>query len=174
MAKFIINDLQSLNLLLDRVKSGDPASYEYINRYFQAFLDNDNFLMKQIKEEIEQLKEELTSGEIVIPGTGGSGETGIGALGVPTFLCDKEPEVDKNVDYIWFKPIRKSSTVIPDPDDPDVPPTEDPVVTFVLEATEADDGWHIQIEDIIKAIENATSNPDEADDGDYVITPVEA
>lgn len=176
MSKFVINNIQSLNLLLDRVKSGDPASYEYINSYFQAFLDNDNYLMKQIKEQIKELRTELESGEIVIPGTGtgsGTGETGIGALGIPTFLSDTEPDVDASVDYIWFKPIRKSSTIIPD--EPDVPGDEDPIVTFVLEATEGEDGdWHIKIDDIVKAIENATSNPNEAEEGEYVITPVES
>ena len=155
MSKFVINNIQSLNLLLDRVKSGDPASYEYINSYFQAFLDNDNYLMKQIKEQIKELRTE------------------IGALGIPTFLSDTEPDVDASVDYIWFKPIRKSSTIIPD--EPDVPGDEDPIVTFVLEATEGEDGdWHIKIDDIVKAIENATSNPNEAEEGDYVITPVES
>lgn len=162
MSKFVINNIDSLNLLLDKVKSTDPGSYEFINRYFQALLENDNFLMRLIQSQISDLRKDLESGEIVIPSQE-TGPTGIGALGVPTFIGEDEPDVDATVDYIWFKPIRKTEVVVPD---------TTPVVTFILEAEERDDGWHIQVDDILKAIENASSDPNDLKDGEYLITPI--
>lgn len=159
MAKFIIRDIDQLNLLLDKVKSNSPGSYELINSYFQAFLDNDNFLMKQIKTEIRQVIDKLESGEIFIP----QAETGPGALGVPTFLGDTEPEIDKSIDYIWFKPIRKTQVVDPD---------EYPLL-FVLDAKESEDGWHLNVEDILYTIMNTADSVEEAEDGEIVISPLE-
>lgn len=159
MSKFVISNIDQLNLLLDKVKSNSPGSYEFINRYFQAFLENDNFLMQEIKRQIAEVIHNLESGEIVIP----MEETGPGALGVPTFLQDTEPDIDKNIDYIWFKPIRKTQIV---------DPTDDPVL-FVLDAKESDDGWHLNVDDILYAILNSADTVESAEDGEIIFVPAE-
>ena len=163
MARFVINNIDQLNLLLDKVQAGSPGSYDFINRYFQALLENDNFLLNQIKKEVQGVIDKIEAGEIFIPKQ--EGDFGPGALGIPTFLCDTEPEVEDGIDYIWFKPIRKSQQPEEEP--------EEGVILFVLDAEESDDGWHLNVNDLLYTILNTAEFIEGADDGDVIITPAD-